>query len=78
LPLPKAWELISAAPAAAAGLHDRGHLSVGKRADIILVDAAQALRPRIVAVIAAGRIAHLSESHRISQHAAQSPRIAAA
>jgi alpha-D-ribose 1-methylphosphonate 5-triphosphate diphosphatase len=78
LPLPKAWELISAAPAAAAGLHDRGQLSVGKRADIILVDAAQALRPRIVAVIAAGRIAHLSESHRISQHAAQSPRIAAA
>lgn len=78
LPLPKAWELISAAPAAAAGLHDRGQLAPGKRADIILVDAAQALRPRIVAVVAAGKLVHFSESDRISQTAAPAHRIAAA
>ena len=38
LPLPKAWDLISAAPARAAGLGDRGDLAAGQRADIILVD----------------------------------------
>ena len=38
LPLPAAWDLISAAPARAAGLADRGELTSGSRADIILVD----------------------------------------
>ncbi len=33
-----AWDLISAAPAQAAGLTDRGVLAQGHRADIILVD----------------------------------------
>ena len=37
LPLPQAWDLISAAPARAAGLADRGILAEGYRADIILV-----------------------------------------
>src|SRR5262249_9786920 len=40
LPLPQAWQLISAAPARAAGLSDRGILSEGHRADLILVDDA--------------------------------------
>jgi hypothetical protein len=35
LPLPAAWDLISAAPAQAAGLADRGKLTPGSRADII-------------------------------------------
>ena len=61
LPLAQAWALISAAPAAAAGLTDRGVLAAGRRADIILVDDAVPLRPRIVAVIAAGRLVHLTE-----------------
>jgi alpha-D-ribose 1-methylphosphonate 5-triphosphate diphosphatase len=69
LPLPKAWDLISAAPAAAAGLTDRGVLAAGRRADIILVDAAQALRPRIVGVIANGKLVHIGESHRLASHA---------
>ncbi|MDQ8726534.1 alpha-D-ribose 1-methylphosphonate 5-triphosphate diphosphatase [Bradyrhizobium sp. LHD-71] len=78
LPLPKAWELISAAPAAAAGLTDRGQLATGRRADIILVDAAQALRPRIVAVIAAGKLVHIGEADRLSLQASRTPEIAAA
>src|ERR1700726_4357832 len=56
LPLPNAWDLIAAAPARAAGLADRGVLAAGFRADIVLVDDDVAMRPRIVAVIAAGRL----------------------
>jgi alpha-D-ribose 1-methylphosphonate 5-triphosphate diphosphatase len=57
LDLPHAWELISANPAAAAGLTDRGGIAEGLRADVILVDRAV---PRIVATIAGGRIAYLT------------------
>ncbi len=65
-PLPQAWELISAAPARATGLTDRGEIAVSARADLLLVDDAEALRPRVVAVIAAGRLVHLTEADRIS------------
>ena len=65
LPLPYAWNLISAAPAQAAGLSDRGILAEGYRADIILVDDDVPLRPRIVAVIAAGRLVHLTDATRL-------------
>lgn len=78
LPLPKAWDLISAAPARAAGLSDRGELAAGRRADVILVDAAQALRPKIVAVIAGGRLVSISEAGRITSERALPHRIAAA
>lgn len=64
-PLPQAWELISAAPARATGLSDRGAIAQGRRADILLVDDAIPLRPRIVAVIAAGRLVHLTDADRI-------------
>jgi alpha-D-ribose 1-methylphosphonate 5-triphosphate diphosphatase len=57
LDLPRAWALISANPAAAAGLTDRGNITQGARADIVLVDP---LRQRAVATIAGGRIAHLT------------------
>jgi alpha-D-ribose 1-methylphosphonate 5-triphosphate diphosphatase len=71
LPLAQAWDLISAAPARAAGLMDRGVLAEGRRADIILVDDDVPLRPRIVAVIAAGRLVHLTDGNRLvrSSHA---------
>jgi alpha-D-ribose 1-methylphosphonate 5-triphosphate diphosphatase len=69
LPLSQAWNLISAAPARAAGLSDRGVLSEGYRADIILVDDEVPLRPRIVAVIAAGRLVHLTDASRLSRSA---------
>jgi alpha-D-ribose 1-methylphosphonate 5-triphosphate diphosphatase len=75
LPLGKAWDLISAAPAEAAGLADRGKLASGQRADILLVDDAIPLRPRIVAVIAAGRLVHLADADRIA--AARAPRVEA-
>jgi alpha-D-ribose 1-methylphosphonate 5-triphosphate diphosphatase len=65
LPLAQAWELISAAPARAAGLADRGILAAGYRADITLVDDEVPMRPRIVAVIAAGRLVHLTEANRL-------------
>jgi alpha-D-ribose 1-methylphosphonate 5-triphosphate diphosphatase len=77
LPLSKAWNLISAAPAEAAGLSDRGVLSAGYRADIILVDDQMPLRPRIVAVIAAGRLVHLTDANRLN-HASAEPRRAIA
>jgi alpha-D-ribose 1-methylphosphonate 5-triphosphate diphosphatase len=65
LPFHAAWNLISAAPARAAGLADRGELAAGGRADIILVDDEIPLRPRIVAVIAAGRLVHMTEAGRL-------------
>jgi alpha-D-ribose 1-methylphosphonate 5-triphosphate diphosphatase len=57
LDLSRAWELISANPAAAAGLADRGAIAEGLRADLVLVDPAI---PRVVATIAGGGIAYLS------------------
>ena len=77
LPLPAAWDLISAAPARAAGLADRGVLGQGHRADIILVDDEVPLRPRIVAVIAAGRLVHLTDAGRLIR-ASVTPRKAVA
>ncbi len=57
LDLPTAWALISANPAAAAGLTDRGRIAPGLRGDLVLVDPGAA---RIVATVAAGRVAWLS------------------
>ena len=56
---------------------DRGILAAGARADILLVDDAIPLRPRIVAVIAAGRLVHLADSSRLTS-ASASPRKAVA
>jgi alpha-D-ribose 1-methylphosphonate 5-triphosphate diphosphatase len=66
LPLAKAWDLVSSAPARAVGLADRGTLAEGQRADIVLVDDRLALRPRIVAVIAAGRLVYLADADRLT------------
>jgi alpha-D-ribose 1-methylphosphonate 5-triphosphate diphosphatase len=55
--LPRAWALISANPAAAAGLTDRGSIEAGKRADVVLVEP---MERKVVATIAAGRLAHLT------------------
>jgi alpha-D-ribose 1-methylphosphonate 5-triphosphate diphosphatase len=65
LPLPEAWELVSAAPSRAAGLADRGVLATGRRADVLIVDDEAPLRPRVVAVIAAGRLVHLTDATRL-------------
>jgi alpha-D-ribose 1-methylphosphonate 5-triphosphate diphosphatase len=77
LPLAQAWQLISAAPARAAGLIDRGVLAAGQRADIIFVDDRLPVRPRIVAVMTAGRIVYLTEANRL-RNSAVAPRKAVA
>jgi len=78
LPLAQAWHLISARPALAAGLVDRGELAAGRRADIVLVDDEIPLRPRVVAVIAAGRLAYLTDAGRLTQPASASRKAVAA
>ncbi|RXT49061.1 alpha-D-ribose 1-methylphosphonate 5-triphosphate diphosphatase [Bradyrhizobium betae] len=65
LPLAKAWDLVSAGPALATGLTDRGVLAAGRRADILLVDDTAPLRPRVVAVISGGKLVHLTDATRL-------------
>ena len=57
LDLPRAWALVSANPAEACGLHDRGRLEAGLRGDVVVVDEA---RRAPVAVFAEGRLAWLA------------------
>lgn len=55
--LPRAWALVSANPAEACGLADRGRLAPGLRADVVVVDPAG---PAPVAVFARGDLAWLA------------------
>ena len=57
LSLAHAWNLVSANPARAGGLPDRGLIEPGKRADLVVVDPAT---PHVVATIVGGGIAHLT------------------
>ena len=57
LSLAQAWKLVSENPAKAAGLPDRGRIAAGLRADLVLVNA-HGIRPRVVAVVVAGRLVH--------------------
>jgi alpha-D-ribose 1-methylphosphonate 5-triphosphate diphosphatase len=57
LDLPAAWALVSANPAEAAGLADRGRIAPGLRADLVLVDPA---RRAPVATFCAGELAWLA------------------
>ena len=60
--LPAAWKLVSRNPARAAGLHDRGTLVPGLRADAIVVDDRQSGLPRVVATIVGGEVRHAAMS----------------
>jgi len=53
------WRLVSANPARAAGLDDRGDIAIGKRADLILVDDSRPSHPEVVAAFVAGQVAHM-------------------
>ena len=64
--LGEAWELVSEAPALAAGLEDRGRIAEGYRADLILVDGSDRRRPRVVGTIVAGRVVHLTDVGRLA------------
>ncbi|MEM1351538.1 MAG: alpha-D-ribose 1-methylphosphonate 5-triphosphate diphosphatase [Pseudomonadota bacterium] len=57
LSLPAAWQLVSAGPAALLGLSDRGTLTPGKRADIVILDAKT---HRVAATLVAGRFSYLN------------------
>jgi alpha-D-ribose 1-methylphosphonate 5-triphosphate diphosphatase len=63
--LAAAWPLVSQGPAQALGLTDRGALTPGLRADILLCEDRGAAPPRIVATLVAGRLVHLSEAARL-------------
>ena len=54
LPLEKAWALISANPAGAAGLTDRGRIAPGQRADLVMVEKQDGRRPKLRAALVAG------------------------
>jgi alpha-D-ribose 1-methylphosphonate 5-triphosphate diphosphatase len=78
LPLAQAWDLVSAGPARATGLSDRGVLAEGRRADILLVDDSAALRPRLIAVISGGKLVHLTDATRLLGAVAPREAVAAA
>lgn len=55
LPLERAWELVSGAPARACGLTDRGYIAEGMRADLIVLPE---LRRRPSMVLSNGRLVY--------------------
>ncbi|MGA1275460.1 MAG: alpha-D-ribose 1-methylphosphonate 5-triphosphate diphosphatase [Gemmobacter sp.] len=55
--LPRAWAMISSKPAEILGLHDRGRIEPGLRADLVIVNAASR---EIEATIAGGCVAYLA------------------
>lgn len=63
--LADAWSMVSQNPAACLGLHDRGRIADGCRADLLLVEAMQGGRVRLVATIAAGRLAYCADPARM-------------
>jgi alpha-D-ribose 1-methylphosphonate 5-triphosphate diphosphatase len=65
-PLETAWSYVSERPAKAAGLSDRGAIEPGHRADLIVVDASDELRPKVIATISKGHLVHLSEPNRLN------------
>jgi alpha-D-ribose 1-methylphosphonate 5-triphosphate diphosphatase len=67
-PIEQTWQLVSEAPARAAGLDDRGVIGVGRRADLLVVDAADVGNPRLEAVIAGGRVAYLRDVGRLQMN----------
>lgn len=57
LPFEAAWNLVSAGPAAAARLTDRGRLEAGRRADLIVVHPGER---RVLATLSNGRLVYRS------------------
>lgn len=55
------WSLVSAGPARAMRLHDRGEIAVGKRADLVLVDWPDGGTPAVVGTWVAGRCAYRAQ-----------------
>jgi alpha-D-ribose 1-methylphosphonate 5-triphosphate diphosphatase len=53
-----AWDLVSGGPARAVGLHDRGSIAAGQRADLLAIDTGTPGLPRVAATWTAGRMVH--------------------
>ena len=64
-PLTQAWTYVAASAARAARLNDRGTLTPGLRADLIVVDGSSLATPNVVATLVQGRIVHLTEPDRL-------------
>jgi alpha-D-ribose 1-methylphosphonate 5-triphosphate diphosphatase len=62
MPIERAWPLVSESPALAVGLSDRGRIGRGLRADLILIDSSVQNRPRVIAVMVAGRLVLLTDA----------------
>lgn len=60
--LPVAWSTMSANPASAAGLADRGRIAAGLRADLVLLERAGEGAARVVATFVAGRPVFITET----------------
>lgn len=58
------WPLVSTNPAHIVGLHDRGYLQPGARADLVLVGMNQQM-PTVYATIAKGKIIYLAGQDRV-------------
>ncbi len=56
LDLARAWRLISSGPARVLGLEDRGSLSSGKRADLVVLDCDR----RVAATLSGGNVSHMA------------------
>ena len=56
LPVEQAWALVSSGPARVLGLKDRGTLEVGKRADLVILDA----QNQVAATLSGGRISYMN------------------
>jgi alpha-D-ribose 1-methylphosphonate 5-triphosphate diphosphatase len=65
VPLAQAWAYVSEHPAKAALLGDRGSIEEGRRADLVVVDAKDALRPKVVATVSNGAVVHMSGAGRL-------------
>lgn len=63
--LAEAWRMVSLHPAQCLGLADRGRIADGYRADLLLVEAMQGGRARLVATIAGGRLVHCADPVRM-------------
>ncbi len=57
LPFHQAWALVSAGPARVLGLGDRGQLSAGQRADMVILDSQT---QQVAATLSAGQISFMS------------------
>ena len=59
--LTEIWKQVSLNPAKALNLNDRGKISKGKRADLVLLDWFKPQAPEVILTMSAGRIAYLNK-----------------